>query len=309
MAHPPTPALNPAGRLWLLGTLLALTAPAQQENAGGWLENLHLTATGTVSWVNNASRTSAVANRKDATTYELALSGTQPKQLARNLLLISSEEISALRVQDFSSADHVRAGARVALQHKFGLGPQATVLQASGGMAYKAADFAGDRGWTAEMGLQLAKRVLPNVRLAAIASWLEHGARSSVFDLDQHSLSFEASWDISDRWSLAGSATRLEGDIVANAAWPVWAQAIGGGFGPTVQTYYTSRPWVKTHIWGPDWVSYNVEADVDLWSVALSFQASDHTALELRKGSAYVINHIGIRYPTDSWSVGVNHRF
>lgn len=289
--------------------MLALTTSAQEGTAANWVEKLHLTATGAASWVNNHSRTSAPANRKDATDYELRLGGSQPRQLAASVLVVASEEISALRVEEFELAGNFRAGGRVALQKKFGLGPMAPVLQVSGAAAYKSARFAGDRGWTTEAGIQLAKRVLPNLRLAASAQWLEHAARSNVFDLVQHSFFFEASWDINDRWSLGASVSRLEGDIVANAAWPVWVQAIGGGFGPTVQNYYTSRPWTKTHIYGPDWVSYNVEADVDLWSASLSYQVTDRTALELRKGAAFVVNRIDIRYPTDNWRLSLNHRF
>jgi hypothetical protein len=301
--------MNTPRRLLLLSGLLALTAGAQEGTAASWVENLHLTATGTAAWVNNHSRTSSPATRKDSTTYEFSLGGSQPRQLASSLLLVASEELSILRVQEFELADNLRAGGRVALQRKFGLGPLAPVLQVSGGVAYKSARFAGDRGWTTEAGIQLAKRVLPNLRLAAGAQWLEHAARSNVFDLVQHSFSVDASWDINDRWSLGGSVSRLEGDIVANAAWPVWAQAIGGGFGATVKNYYTSRPWTETHIYGPRWVSYNVEADVDLWSVSLSYRVSDHTALELRQSAAFVINRIGVRYPTDTVGLSLNHRF
>jgi hypothetical protein len=195
------------------------------------------------------------------------------------------------------------------VQRKFGLGPQAWVLQASGSAAYKSARLAADRGWTLDAGLQLAKRVLPSLRLAGSARWLEHDAASATFDLNQHSFALEAQWDIDERWTLSGSATRLTGDIVANAAWSVWAQAISGGFGPTVFNYYTARPWSVTNLYGDKWVSYNVEADVDLWSVALAYAWSEQTTLELRKSAAYVVNHIGIAYPTSTWSLGLSHRF
>jgi hypothetical protein len=296
-------------RLLLLSGLLAFTATAQEDSGTNWVDSLHLTASATAGWTNNHSRTSAVATRKDSDTYEFSLGGSQPRQLAPSLLLITSEEISALRVQDFHLADHLRVGGRLVLQRKFGLGPLAPVLQVSGGLAYKSARFEGDRGWTTEAGLQFAKRILPGLRLAVGAQWLEHSARSNVFDLVQHAFSGDVSWDVSDRWSLAASVSRLEGDIVANAAWPVWAQALGGGFGPVVQNYYTSRPWSRTHLYGPDWVSYNVEADVDLWSASLSYRASDRTTLELRKSAAFVVNRIGVRYPTDTWSLGLHHRF
>jgi hypothetical protein len=85
--------------------------------------------------------------------------------------------------------------------------------------------------------------------------------------------------------------------------------ALGGAFGPTIQQYYTARPWTTTHLYGEGWVSYNVEADVDLWSVSLGFSVSDRTSLELRRSAAFVVNRVGVTYPTDSWSVGLSHRF
>ena len=295
--------------LLLLAGLVALTASAQEKDASGWMENLHLTASGTASWVNNISRTSNTATRKDAATYEFSLSSSQPRQLAPNLLLLASGEISSLTVSEYHLTDNLKAGGRLALQRKFGLGPLAPVLQVSAGATYKAARFEGDQGWTTEAGAQLAQRVLPNLRLAAGAQWLEHGAQSQDFDLNQHSYFVEATWDINAHWSLSGQASRLQGDIVANAAWAVWAKAIGGVFGPTVKDYYTARPWSVTNLYGPGWVSYNVEADVDLWSVSLAYAVSDHTSLELRKSAAYVINQIGVRYPTDAWGLSLTHRF
>jgi len=295
--------------LFLLSGLLVLGARGQERSPAGWVDNLHLTATGGAAWVNNLSRTSYEPTRKDALTYEFKVAGSQPRQLASSLLLVASEAIDTLSVPDFEQAGNLRVGGRLSLQKKFGLGPLAPVLQVSAGTTYKSARFADDRGWTSEAGLQLAQRVLPNLRLAAGAQWLEHAAKSRVFDLSQYSFSLEANWDINERWSLSGSATRLHGDIVANAANAVWWRALGGGFGPAVQEYYNSRPWTVTGIYGPQWVSYNVKADVDLWSVTLACAVTEHTAVELRKSAAYVINQVGVRYPTDSWGLSLTHRF
>jgi hypothetical protein len=155
----------------------------------------------------------------------------------------------------------------------------------------------------------VSKRVLTNLRFVADVNWHEHNARSAVFDLNQFCYTLEATWDISDRWTLSGSAGRLSGDIVANAAWSVWVRALRGDFGPAVSTYYNARPWSVTNVWGPGWVAYNVEAEVDLWSGALAYTVTDHTSVELRKSAAYVVNKIGVRYPTDSWSLTLHHRF
>jgi hypothetical protein len=296
---------------WLVAAagLLAVSVRSQESPSPSWVDLLHLTASGGISKINNISRTSGQATRKDATIFEFGLGGSQSRQLTRNLLLVASAEAASLHVPDYELTDNSRLGGRISLQSKFGLGAQATVLQFHAGSTYKSARFSADRGWTSDAGLQLSKRVLPSLRLAASAGLLEHAARSAVFDLHQHSLSAEARWDINRRWTLSGNATRLGGDIVANASGPVWAQAIGGGFGQKVSGYYTSRPWDVTHLYGLNWVSYNVEADVDLWSVTLAFAFSDRTAVELRKVGAYIVNRIGVTYPTDSWGLSLMHRF
>lgn len=285
---------------------LALTAG---ENPAPWFDRLHLSATGTVAVVENFSRTSFAAARQEATTYELAVASTHARQLAPNLLLVATADATSLVVADFTRNNHTRLGGRVALQHKFGLGPQATVLQLHTAASWKAARLDDDRGWTTEGGLELAKRVLPNLRLAASANWLEHTARRDTFDLSQHGYSFDARWDIDEHWTLSGSAGWLTGDIVTNATWSTWGMMLGGMFGPVVYNYYTARPWTTTHLFGPGWVSYNVEADVDLWSVSLGYAVTDHTTVELRKAAAYIVNRVGISYPTDSWSLVLSHRF
>ncbi len=305
MAHPET---APLSRL-LRSTLLALLPLAGLAAEPGWLDNLHLSATATASYVENLSKTSYGPTRQDAATYELTLDSTRARQLSPALLLVASVQASALNVPDFTLDNATRLGGRLALQHKFGLGAQATVLELSGAARYRSARARGASGWVTEAGLQLSKRVLPNLRLAARANWLEDDAKAAWFDLNQRSYEFEAQWDVTDRWSLTASAGRLSGDIAANAAWSVWGTMLSGGFGPKVFNYYTSRPWAVTNLYGAGWVTYDIEGDVDLWSAAISYAASDRTTVELRRSSAYVVNRVGVTYPCDSWSLGLTHRF
>lgn len=306
MARPPSPALKPIFTL-LAGA--ALTVSAAGQSAAGALGNIHVSASAATSWINNLSRTSHEPTRKDAQTYEFGVAANDARQLAPNLLVLANAEITALAVPDFDRADHLRFAGRLTVQTKFGLGAQATVLQAGLGANYKAARLDADRGTGADLEVQLSKRVLPNLKIAARTQWLEHNARHATFDLSQHSYALDVQWDVDEHWTLSGSAGRLSGDIVANAAWSIWAQAISGGFGPAVFDYYTSRPWEMSEIYGSGWVSYNVEADVDLWSVGLAYAFSDRTAVELRHAGAYVTNKLGITYPTDSWTLGLTHRF
>lgn len=284
------------------------SAPA---NAGvvTWLERLSINASAAATRVDNISRTSSEPTRKDATTHELTAGLSQHRQLASNWLLELGADAFYLTVPKYERTDQLTAGPRLALQHKFGLGPLAPVLQFNTAYNYKAARFARDRGWTAEGGVRLAKRLLPTLKVAASSQWLEHDAASSIFDVQQHTLSGEVSWDLAEHWRLSGTAGRLRGTIVANAAGPAWASALGGDFGPTIAKYYNSIPWSVTELYGPRWVSYNVAARADLWSLSLAYSLTEYSTLELRASSAFVVNHAGVSYPTDSWGLGLLHRF
>src|SRR5258708_5572673 len=270
-------------------TLLSVPAFAQDRApAASWLDNLTVTASGTANWVDNLSRTSFAPTRKDAATYELDLSAKRHQQLAPDWLLHGGADATFFTAPEYDLTNHLKLGPRLGLQRKFGLGPLAPVLQLDTALSYKAARLDADRGWTAEVSLRLAKRFTSSFQAGLSGQWLEHDARSATFDLDQHSYSVDATWDFSEHWSFSGSAGRLGGNIVANAAWSVWGQAIYGGFGPVVSNYYNSRPWEVTNLYGSGLVSYSVEADVGLWSLATTYTISEHTTAEFRYSSAFV---------------------
>lgn len=301
--------MSSIGKSICLALLLAGQAFTQPRAPAGWLDNLTVTAAGTITRVQNLSRTSAGTNQKNADTGELSLTASRHQQLAPNWLLHADTEVLVFEVPDYDGTNYQKAGARLGLQRKFGLGPFAPVLQFDAALAYKSARLAADRGWTAEAGLRLTQRFTSAFKAGLRGHWLEHSARSVTFDLQQHSFSVDATWDLSEQWSISGSAGRLSGDVVANAAPSVWSQALGGGLGPVVSAYYNSRPWEVTQLYGSGWVSYNVEADVNLWTLAASYSVTDHLTAEFRYSSAFVVNKIDVRYSTESWGLSLAHRF
>lgn len=307
--------MNLLRQLSFIVAVTAWAALAQAESVAGrssaasWLESISVSASATATSVDNISRTSFAPTRKNAETYELNLNASRHQQLDANWLLELGAEAGWLAVPDYDLTDNFKAGPRFALQRKFGLGPLAPVLQFDTGFTYKGSRLAADRGWTTEAGVRLVKRLDPSLKVALSGQWLEHNAASATFDLQQRTLSLEAVWDITENWRLSGTASRLSGRVVANAAWSVWDQAISGGFGSTVDNYYNSIPWEVTNLYGPGWVSYNVAATANLWSLSLAYAVTAHSTLELRTNNAYVINHIDIRYPTESWGLGFIHRF
>lgn len=307
--------MNPLLRLSaLLAAILAGAASAQGQapdraGSASWLENLSITATASTAWMKNISRTSYAPSRENALTYDFCVNASRHQQLAPSWLLNLGAEAEYFEVTEYDLMCVTQYAVTAGLQRKFGLGPLAPVLQFDTGFTYKDAEYPGDRGWTSEAGVRLAKRLNPSVQLALSGRWLKHAAHSPVFDIQQRSLSLEAVWDFTDRWRLTGSAGRLEGTVVANAEWSIWGKAIGGNFGPVVSTYYNSIPWGVTSLYGPGWVSYNVKAHVDLWSLSLAWAVTGRLTAELSAKSAFVVNKIDIRYPTESWGLGLSYRF
>lgn len=302
-------------RILLLGVFLAGAGPGRAQMVPGpggpptWWDQLDVNGSISSSWVQNISRTSYAPTSKDAMSYALNFGASRHREVASNWLWEAGADVDYLSVPKYDLTSSLTAGLRSGLRHKFGLGPMAPVLQLTTSLAYKAARFAGDRGLSAEGGFRLAQRLNDSVQLGVSGQWSEHFADSDIFDTRQQTVSADLSWDINDRWRLTGSAGRLQGYIVANAAGPVYATAIRGGYGPKVFSYYNAIPYGTTGLYGPGWVSYLVEAHADLWSVSLDHALTPDTAIELTASSAFVVNQVDVRYPQDTWKISLHHRF
>jgi hypothetical protein len=195
------------------------------------------------------------------------------------------------------------------MRHKFGLGPMVPVLE--GGLALTAMRFheSGRSGWRQEGFVSLSQRLTASWRVVATANWESFTASRAPFDTHARRIALETYYDVTDTWQVGAGASRLHGQLVANAAWSVWGQALGGALGPTVQQYYRSVPWEVSNTFGQGWVAYRVECRADFWWTQLSARLSDRTSVPLRYESVKVVNRIGVRYDSAFWSLGVLHRF
>ncbi|MBI2511400.1 MAG: hypothetical protein HYV96_05440 [Opitutae bacterium] len=263
----------------------------------------------TLTYAENFSRTSFAPTAKDAKLGDFDAAYVHAKQLAPNWTLIAALEGNAEAVSRFSAMNRLGAGARATLRHKFGLGPMAPVLDA--GAAFTSVNFreSGRSGWREEAFASLSQRFTENWRVVATASWETFTAAHAPFDTHARRLGLETYYDVTDTWQFGAGASRLDGQLVANAAWSVWSQAIGGGLGPTVQNYYTSIPWEITDTFGDGWVAYRVDCRADFRWAQLTARLTEHTSMPLRYESVKVVNRIGIRYDSAFWSLGVLHRF
>ena len=274
-----------------------------------WGATPALRAEATLSWAGNISRTSDPVAERDATTLDVIVAATLNRQVTRDWFAWASAEAASFADFDFDLTNRAQVGVRAGWRRKFGLGPQAPMLDFSAGYARRLARYEGSDGAVAEAGARLSKRLGETARLGLTGEWQQTYARHSTFDTRHTQAGFDAAWDIADGWQLAAGLGRLWGDVVANAAGPTYAQALAGGFGPSVQAYYSAISFETNQLYGPNWVSYRVHARGDSAWFSLSYALNDSTSLTARLWSIEVVNQVGIRYDTEIWSLTLAHRF
>ena len=284
-----------------------LAASAVQAQTADFLHNLRTEAS--ITWAENFSRTSAVPTQKSAQFYSMDASLDHRLQLSPNWLLQASGEVAGYWVPKYTALNHFAAGAQLNLQRKFGLGPFAPVLQFHSSLTGYAVNEGGRSGWQLQGGVQLSKRLTEAWRISGGMDWTEYAARHHPFDTNQHTARLEVTWDVTDRWQFNVGGSRLWGQLTANAAGSVWAQAINGGFGPVIYEVYNRNPWAVTDTFGSGWVAYRISGHADTWWLEMAPALSDHTSLALRYETVKVINEVGIRYDSAFWSLSVVHRF
>ncbi|WP_438479445.1 hypothetical protein [Oleiharenicola lentus] len=289
-----------------LGFSLAHAAPS---GAAGFLDNITVSANASGGWVENLSRSSNPLDMRESMQYDANVTAGASRQISRNWLLTYGADAGYYTIPEFDRNAYFTIGMRGGLQRKFGLGALAPVLSFNTSYVYKDARINSNDGGTLTGSVNLSKRIIPSVRVGATAEWLDHYAQGGVFDTQQRTLSIDAAWDITDKWRLSGSAGQLSGKIVATAGATVWGRAQAGFLGPAIAAYYNTTPSETTNAFGPGWVSYIVEADVDLWSVALTHSFSENTSVNLNLSSAYATNIVNVRYLQRTWGFGLAHRF
>ncbi|MFO1452605.1 MAG: hypothetical protein U1F61_30845 [Opitutaceae bacterium] len=285
-------------------TLLALTL-------GGTLtaQSLQPSLSVTLSRVDNISRTSDVATRRDATTYEATLAASHHRQLTRAWSVTTGGELSTFQEPDFDRNAFTTLAGRLAFQRKAGLGPLAPVVSIESALAYQDTRYASHRGMTVESGLRISKRITPSLRTSAGVQWREHFARTQTFDTHQRSASLEATWDFAERWSLAGSLRTVEGRFLTHAGPAAWARALGGSLGPAVARVYASIPSEVTGLYGPNWITYRPKAHATTGSASLLFAFTDRASAELQGSLTSMTNEADVHYPTQALSLRLGYRF
>jgi hypothetical protein len=290
----------------LFGPLLASGAAAFASvamNAQDWRADFSST------WAENLSRTSNASDRENAALYDGSVSAEWHRQLAPDWSVLLQGETGFEQVRAFAGLDSVHAGGRVDLRRKFGLGPFAPVLTFNGGASRYDLHERGRSHWQVEGGVTLSKRLTESWRVSAGGRWDEDYARDHPFDVINHRLSLETSWDFLDGWQLGAGASRLWGELTANANEDVFQQARAGSLGPVVAAYYNTVPFEHSTAFDTDWVAYRIDCRADIWWLGLTVSLGENTSLPLRYEAVKVVNRANVGYDSEFWSLSIVRRF
>jgi hypothetical protein len=294
--------------LLLSGIVSAQTGPAT-PGAGPRSAALLPSFSLAVARVDNISRTSEVATRRDATTYEGVLAVVRSQQLNRAWSLTTGADVTSFLEPEFDRNEFTSVAGRLAVQRKAGLGPLAPVLRFETALLYHGARFRSHQGVGVETGVHVSKRLTSAVRVAASLQWRELFARTETFDTHQRALAVEGTWDVAERWSLAGAVRYAEGRFLTHASPANWSRALAGGLGPDVARVYASIPSEVTGLYGPNWITYRPRAHATTGSVSLLFALNDHASAELQGSATALVNEADVRYPTQSLALRLGYRF
>jgi len=261
------------------------------------------------TWAENLSRTSFAPDRQNAAVYDGAVDAVWHRQLAPNWLAQLQGEAGFEQVPVFPGLDGIHLGARLDVRRKFGLGPFAPALDVWGQAARYDLHERDRSAWRVDGGLSLSQRLTETWRASVSGQWNEDYARGHIFDIVNRRISLETTWQALERIQLSAGASRLWGQLTANANEFVYYSALGGGFGPKVAHYYGTIPWAESTAFGDDWVAYRIDCRADLCWLGASIALGENTSLSPRYESARVVNRADVTYRSAFWSLSLVHRF
>lgn len=283
--------------------VLALLAGAASVGAQDWRVDA------TYTWAENLSRTSYAPDRENAVVLDGSVAVSGHRQLNADWSVLTDLEAGAEQVRAFPGLDSVHGGARLEFKRKFGLGPFAPTLVLGGSATRFDLHENARSHWNTEGSVTLNQRLTDTWRVAVGGRWDEDYARAHPFDVINRRLTAETWWEVREGWELDAGASRLWGQLTANANEDIFAQAMNGANGPAVAAYYQSIPVTHSTAFDTDWVAYRIDCHGDFWWLGLNVALGENTSLPLRYENAHVVNRAGVGYTSDFWSLSLVHRF
>lgn len=273
--------------------------------SSAWAQEIRAAAA--LERVDNLSRSSSPADRRDAWVGRIEASASRRRQLTPGWGLTGEATAGAVASPDYRDLRTWRGGGSLRLQRKFGLGPYAPVFQVGGAAHGLESGIPGADRVEVRADVRLSRRFSDRWSAQTTLAWDEALAEGRTFDTGAASVELEMHHDLDERWRITAGAGWLSGTFTANASATVWQRALDGLAGARVASYYRTVPRHLTETYGPGWVTYRVRGDVRRWWVALSPALSERTSLTLRYESAEAENRADVTYRQHAWTLGWAH--
>ncbi|MCX6938477.1 MAG: hypothetical protein NTU80_11380 [Verrucomicrobia bacterium] len=298
------PALN---RAWLwLGVVLGVGAISPVRAA---FTPSALAVNTSYRWTENISRASGAADFRDAAEYELGGQARFVRQLTPRLLARLDLDVAGWICPEYDLLDRLEFGPRLVLTRKIGLGPEAWVLAAETGLTARTGRLDDADSVAARAGLTLSKRFGPWFSTAVSGSWTGQEAKDAAFAVAHYAAEARVNFDPHPRARFSAGVGRRDGTFTVGASEMRFGRALAGALGPRVASYFATVPTATTELFGPGWVSYSVEAEVEEWWCEFSPVLTDRSSLALRYGRAHFTNRVDIEYRQDTVSLSFLYAF
>lgn len=260
-------------------------------------------------WTENISRASGAADFRDAAEYELGGQARFVRQLTPRLLARLDLEFAGWTSPEYDLLDRLEFGPRLVLTRKMGLGPEAWVLAAETGLTGRTGRLDDADSVGALAALTLSKRFGPWFSTAVSGSWTGHKARDATFAVAHYAAEARVNFDPHPRARFSFGVGRRDGTFTVGASGARFGRALAGALGPAVASYYAAIPTATTGVFGPGWVSYRVEAELEEWWCEFSPALTDRASVALRYGRAHFINRVDVEYRQDTVSLSFLYAF
>lgn len=292
-------------KLRLLPLILAVSTAAFASSP----PPLDYTVGGGYSWTENLGRASGQSDFRDTSSFEADVTIGTSKQLSPSLTGRLQFESNALTVPDYELNDEATAGLRGILRRKFGLGPEAPVLAVEAAALGRLARIDERDALILQGAATLSKRFNSVVSAQIRGEWQEHVADTATFDVHHYGIEGRLAIDPTDRVRVSVGGGYRDGTFTAGASGARFAGALAGALGPDIANYYAGVPQTVTNAFGPGWVAYRVEGDMDYFFLEFSPALTDRIALTVRYERNHAVNIVDVGYRQDIFSVAAIYAF
>jgi hypothetical protein len=261
-----------------LGAAAAVMAAlAASEACADWFFD----AAAGLEYDDNLPRAQRDADIEEDFAFAASVAPGQYFQLTDRVGLSLTANLTGALYDEFTGLNHYSGGLTAALRTKLGLGPEAPWLRIAGSAAWYDFNHEARDGLRTGVSVTAGRRIGSRWDLQAGWSYerrrsdevidipflvTNFGIHGDAYDTDAHSLSLGSVYALTDRLALVAGYTRRIGEVTATTR-------ISGDI------FAASDAISPDPVFGPDRFAYRIEAESNIYSVALSWALGNHASI------------------------------